>query len=455
VGLCIIGVALLGLVAIGAQFGTISEGPFVVPIAALFLVLAAGRRIVRKHPAEAWVANWLLVGLVVKLAASYFRYFTTTVTYGGGDVTGYDMVGRQFAQAWLTGTKAPVLNNLKDTNFIRWFTGVVYFVFGQNLVTGTFVFGLLAFVGGYFWYRATVEAVPIIDRKLYLAFVLFSPSIAFWPAEIGKEALMQLGLGTMALGLAFLLRSRLLWGFLILLPGGWVVWVVRPHLVAMVAIAAAAAYFAGRVRPAGGKKSGLFSRPLGIFMMAFLVAFTIGQGAKFLGLKSLSFSSIQAELNATTASTGQGGSSFNNGGHTLNPIHYPQDVLTVLIRPFPWEAGHGLQLFASAEGMGLAGLIVYRRESLRIAFRRSRESPYLMFCWVLVALYCVAFASFANFGLLVRERSLVLPAVFVLIAVDPTFEHRRRKAELEAQEWNAAVDIARRAGAPRLDDVTA
>jgi hypothetical protein len=244
-----------------------------------------------------------------------------------------------------------------------------------------------------------------------------------------------LGLGTMALGLSFLFRQQLLAGLMIAVSGGWLVWVVRPHLLAMVAIAGGAAYLAGRTRPrAGKKKAGLFSRPLGILIVAFLVAFTIGQGAKFLGLSSFSFSSIQTELDATTASSAQGGSSFNNGGHTLNPVNYPQDVLTVLIRPFPWEVGGGLQLVASAEGMILAGLIVFRFESLRIAFRRSRETPYFMFCWVLVALYCVAFSSFANFGLLVRERSLVLPAVLVLVAVDPSHEHRRRKAELEAEQ---------------------
>jgi hypothetical protein len=438
VGLFIIGVALLAAVAVAAQLGTIGEGPFVIPLAGLFLVLAAGRRIVRNHPAEAWVANWLLLGFFVKLGAAYARYFTTTVTYGGGDVTGYDQFGREFAQHWLKGTAAPKLTNLKQTNFIRWFTGVVYYVFGQKLVTASFVFALFALIGSYFWYRATVEAVPMVDKRLYLGFVLFAPSIAFWPAEVGKEALMQLGLGTLALGISLLLRQRLLAGLLVLAPGGWLVWVVRPHLLAMVAIGGGAAYLAGRVRARDGKKAGLFSRPLGIVIVAFLVAFTVGQGAKFLGLSSFSFSSIQGELNATTTSTGQGGSSFNNGGHTLNPIHYPQDVLTVLVRPFPWEVHGGLQLFASAEGMALVAFAVARRESLRIAFRRSRENPFLMFCWVLTALYCIAFASFANFGLLVRERSLVLGAVLVLISVDPTFEHRRRREEEQAEVWSAA-----------------
>jgi hypothetical protein len=42
-----------------------------------------------------------------------------------------------------------------------------------------------------------------------------------------------------------------------------------------------------------------------------------------------------------------------------------------------------------------------------------------LFCWVFTAIYAMAFSSFSNFGLLVRQRSLVLPALYVLVAVDP------------------------------------
>jgi hypothetical protein len=44
---------------------------------------------------------------------------------------------------------------------------------------------------------------------------------------------------------------------------------------------------------------------------------------------------------------------------------------------------------------------------------------------VLTLLYSATFASFSNFGLLVRQRSLVLPALFVLVAVRPPHEIER------------------------------
>jgi len=441
VGYFIVGALLLVVVVVASQLGGTSQGVVLVPVAGVLLAVAAGRRIVRRHPDEPWMTSWLVLGTLAKIAACYAHYYNITVTYGGvADATTYDGYGRQFAHAWLHGGLAPVLPNLRETNFVNWFTGVVYYVFGANLITGTFVYGLLALIGSYFWYRATVDAVPIVNKKLYLAFVLFAPSIVFWPALISKEALMQLGLGVIALGAASLLRQQFIKGLVIALPGCWLVWVVRPHLLALVALSVGFAYFAGHVRKRGKKKNGILSRPVGIIIIALLVAFTVGQAASFLGLSSISASGIQSELDKQTARSDTGGSHFNNGGNSLNPIYLPRDAVTVLIRPFPWEAGGGVQLLAALEGAAIGALLILRLRSLRISLARSREMPFLMFCWVLTGLYAVAFASFANFGLLVRERSLVLPAVFALVAVDPVLARRRAAVEPEY------ADAAARAG---------
>ena len=85
------------------------------------------------------------------------------------------------------GTRKDYLGGPAETNFIRWFTGVVL-VFGSSLLTGDRSCSVcLRLIGSYFWYRATVDAVPMIDRRLYLGFVLFAPSIVFWPATEARK----------------------------------------------------------------------------------------------------------------------------------------------------------------------------------------------------------------------------------------------------------------------------
>jgi hypothetical protein len=414
------GGALLAITALGSQFGNNSLGVVLVPLAGLLMAGAASRRIARLRPDEAWVGRWLVLAVVVKLVASYVRYQTITNDYGGiADATGYDEYGRRLAAAWLNGGNAPDLSNLRQTNFIRWFTGIVYYVFGTNVVAGFFVFGLLALVGSYLWYRATADAVPQVDKRLYLALVLFAPSVAFWPSSIGKESLMQLGIGAVALATAHLLRQRLARAAVIGLAGGWLLWVVRPHLLALVTLASGCAYVGGRVRAKGGAMRSLVARPVGLLAVALLVAFTISQGAKFLGIEDLSLSSIEAELDEQTERSSQGGSQFDSGDNSLNPVNLPRGAVTVLLRPFPWETDSSLQLLSSLESAILAGIIVVRLAAVRAALTLARSSPFLLYCWALLILYAATFSSFANFGLLVRQRSLVLPALFAIIAVSP------------------------------------
>src|SRR5262249_25945091 len=148
-------------------------------------------------------------------------------------------------------------------------------------------------------------------------------------------------------------------------------------------------------------------RALGMLVIGFLVVFTVSQGANSLGLPTLSLASVQSELDATTASTGQGSSSFDNGGNSLSPLHIPQGAVTVLLRPFPWEVSSGLQILASLEGVALIAFAFYRRHSLALSLRKIRTAPFLFYCWVLTILYAMSFQAFANFGLLVRQRSLV------------------------------------------------
>ena len=137
------------------------------------------------------------------------------------------------------------LSNLKSSNFMRWFTGIVYYLFGRDIWTGFFVYSLIAFVGSYLWYRAAVVALPALDRKLFFILITFAPSIVFWPAGIGKEALMQFGLGSIALGVAYILNGQVFYGFLVayrVLAG----YVVRAHLLGLATIALAFAYVLGR-----------------------------------------------------------------------------------------------------------------------------------------------------------------------------------------------------------------
>ena len=76
-----------------------------------------------------------------------------------------------------------------------------------------------------------------------------------------------------------------------------------------------------------------------------------------------------------TARSAQGGSQFDNGGNSLNPIYLPRGAVTVLLRPFPWETDSPLQLISSLESALLGALIVIRLRSVRLSVSRARTRP--------------------------------------------------------------------------------
>jgi hypothetical protein len=423
--LLVLAAVVLALIMANAHF---SQSPIVarvlIPVFGFVAVLAAAKWLSARHLDEPWLARFLVLGLVAKEVASFLRYRTLVNSYGDvGDASVYDTYGRRFALFWLHSKNSPgspQLDNIRQSNFLRWFTGVIYYLFGSDMIAGFIVFGLIAFVGSYLWYRAAVEAIPFLDRRLYFLIIMFAPSILFWPSSIGKEALMQFAIGSAALGTAHLFNGKIVRGLLVALPGAWLMSVVRAHLLGLVALAAAGAFVIGQSPRRARSTSATSSlvKPIGIVIVVFIAVFAVSAGANSLGLQSLSLSSVQAELDATSVSTGQGSGRFDNGGNSLSPLKLPQGMVTVLLRPFPWEVTSPLQSLAALEGVALAAFIVWRRKSLAISLRHIRAVPFLFYCWTLTILYSVTFQAFSNFGLLDRQRALVLPALYVLVCLD-------------------------------------
>jgi hypothetical protein len=416
--------AVLALIMASAHFfPTPILSRVLIPVFGFLAVLAAAKWLSARHPDEPWLGRLLVLAVLAKELGSILRYRTLVNSYGDvGDATVFDQWGSKFARFWLhaAGASQPELDNIRKSNFLRWFTGVVYYLFGNDMIAGFIVFGLIAFVGSYLWYRATVEAVPFLDRRLYFLIVMFAPSILFWPSSIGKEALMQFAIGSAALGTAHILNGKLVRGVLVAAPGAWLMSIVRPHLLGLAALAAAAAFVLGR-SPRKARASTATSsliKPLGIVVVVLIAVFAVSAGANSLGLTSLSLNSVQAELDETTLKTGQGSGAFDSGSNSLSPLSLPQGMVTVLLRPFPWEVDSPLQVLASLEGVALAAFIFWRRKSLAVSLRHLRTVPFLLYCWTLTILYSVFFQAFANFGLLVRQRSLVLPALYVLLCLD-------------------------------------
>ena len=357
----------------------------------------------------------LTAGLILKLVFSLLLIWIGFVLYGGVvDAIGYHNKGTEIAQ-YIWGLEFDQV-----TPFLQWgtrsvdlFTGVIYSIIGPTLYGGFLIYGCLAFLGSYFFYRAFREAFPQGNRRLYAILVFFFPSILLWSNGIGKDSLIFLLTGLFSYGGAQLYRGQLR-GFVLLAIGLLGVMWIRPHIAAILALA----LIAGFIVPERGKGA---ARPvisiIGLLVVAGFAWFLLPQLMTYLSIEELSPAGVFSLLERQQSLTFEGGSAFRSVDIS-NPLNFPMAAITVLFRPFVWEAHNLLALVQSLEGLIFMGLVLWRVKSLGKALASSISNAYVRFILIFIIAFIIAFSSIQNFGSLVRWRTMMLPFFFILIAVD-------------------------------------
>ena len=215
--IAIVGLALTALVVaaaflvLDATTYDIGGAAIVVPVLLLLSIPVLQRQARREE--DPTIFRLLLFALVLKLLASFLRYYVDFHVYGGAtDALGYHHAGIRWSDALSAGGLGNQGQGLTGTNFIELVTGVVYLVIRPTLLGGYLVFSWLSYWGLYFFYRAFVEAVPEGRSRTYALLVFFLPSLLFWPSGIGKEAWMIFTLGIASFGAAKLFAGRIVPG---------------------------------------------------------------------------------------------------------------------------------------------------------------------------------------------------------------------------------------------------
>ena len=120
----------------------------------------------------------------------------------------------------------------------------------------------------------------------------------------------------------------------------------------------------------------------------------------------------------TSASKTAVGDSTFTPPNPRSPTGFVEATVTVLFRPFPIEARGSEQILTRGRGDDPHAILTatsFRR--LLTIPRRLRAQPYVMFALAYVLLWILAFGVIANFGILARQRTQMLPFYFVLLSV--------------------------------------
>jgi hypothetical protein len=375
--------------------------------------------------------GWL--GLGAKLAGAVLGYVVRFDFYGGSaDSERYHDVGRLLASDVRSGLATPVavLPTGESTRFVEQLTGLVYTLVGSSRLAGFFVFAWFSYWGLVFAIKAASIAIPRFATRRYACLVFFFPSLVYWGSSTGKEAVVGLFLGAATYGAALLLADRGQRSMAVVLVAAGLVGAarVRPHFAAIWAGALVVALFVKLGVELVRRRDDAERRRS---RLGVLVLLTIA-GVGFVVVASVTLNyldpidqvdEVDQEEQAVTERlssifddveqrTAAGGSEFDPIA-VDSPLSWPYAAVRTLTRPLLPEAGTLAELLPAVEMTALVVLaLVSWRRLANLPFLLLR-TPYLVFVLLCIGTFGVAFSSFGNLGLLVRQRSLVLPLLMV------------------------------------------
>lgn len=348
-----------------------------------------------------------LLAVALRVVGSVARYEVQQRSYGGsGDAATYYDWGLRFATALWNGESPVWPEHWLGRHFLYRLSGPVVALIGPTMRGEFLIFSLLAFAGCYWMARGVAAAGPPADAKRFAAWLWLWPSLWFWPAGISKEAVMLCGLGLIVFGYAGR-NGALRWAPY--LAGLGICYLVRPHVTALVAVAAAlaSAFGALGVKVWRWKEAGITA----------VVALAVSAAASaYLDVGSVD--DLREVIDQRAQATLYGGSQF--GELPSGPTAVPRAFANVWLRPAPWEAHNAMTAVAAAEVLGLAGLAWFRRRPLLatlVAWRERRLAPLAVIALAGYTLMIGLF--FGNQGLIVRQRCLAMPFMFLLLTAAP------------------------------------
>ena len=355
------------------------------------------------------------------------RYYVLTEVYSSdGDATRYDTAGGLLAPLFRQGDFTD-LGQITGTRFIEVLTGVVQSVIGETVVGSFLVFSFMAFVGLCFFYAAFCEGAPDGNRVFFRRLLFLFPTMWFWPSSIGKEAFLLLCVGAVTFGAALIFNGRL-HGLVIGGLGMWGTITVRPHL----ALALGAALLVAIPPGTASRSQAPFRRRVLALVLPFAVLLAlpaiISTTERWFGIEDLNITSAQEFQDQVTARTDQGGSDFDPP-EADGPVGVVFSTASLLVRPYVWEADNMQQRLSSLEALLLTAVACIAAWRARWGLVTCLRLRLPRFAIVYVLAFAIGFSAVANFGILVSQRSLAWPFLFIYLAAALPMSRQRAGTE--------------------------
>ncbi|HEV8632298.1 MAG TPA: hypothetical protein VGV61_18435, partial [Thermoanaerobaculia bacterium] len=386
-------------------------GGFVV---AATLVLACGPLFMRRA-VVLYGPRLVFAALLLRVVGTLVREVVVFGLYEGfGDVSAYYEDGLLMARRLWAFDLEPLTPaywfgdaHWWGTPFMEKLSGLAVTLTGPSRLAAALLFSMLTFAGLCLMLAAFARGSGAGVARLYAPWLWLWPSLVYWPSTIGKEAVAIFALGLVTYG--FVGSGRQI-RWLPFLAGFALAFAIRPHMAVVIAVAALASRWLASWQRFDARR----------FVEAMLfVVLTAGA----LAAMSASFDLGDPEVGGARGFIAARAQKTSGGGSAiaqvpLGVLGIPFALANVWLRPFPWEFHNATSLFAALEMVLLWAAIWRHRRGVGVVLREWRRSRLLTFALPLLLAYSVMIGlSFANLGLIARQRTPVFPFLFMVLAV--------------------------------------
>jgi hypothetical protein len=356
-----------------------------------------------------FVACVMIVSLVLKIVLAYYQ--ACTARWGESDQLMYFAEGSQLSNA-ITDLGGRInIGQIWGTELIVSISAIMFRIVGSSFVLGMMIFATISLWGQYLYYRAFVGEFPLANSRIGALGLFLWPSILFWTSELGKDSLMLTCLGACTLCISKLARKHT-WAVsccLVIATAGC--FLIRPHIGSLLLLSF---IIASRSWQRRSNKSTI-RKALRFAIATFICVVVVYLCAKFLELSN--FIEASTRIETAVSSNMESASGFDPGNNWLIRII---SAPLLLIRPFPWELNGSLAAIASLEGILFLTLLIWRSRWLLALASSARKEPFVLFVSAFVSLNVFLLGmSSSNFGLLARQRVMILPMMMICILACP------------------------------------
>lgn len=255
--------------------------------------------------------------------------------------------------------------------------------------------GMIAFAGSL--KAGTIRSNKYVKRLTLL--ILFLPSISFWSAGIGKDAISFMGV------------SFALWAALDFKQNRWLFLIsilcllyVRPHIAAIMVLAfSLSIIFDKKVNP----KARITIFLIAIVASGIMVPFAL----KYAGVgDDITVNSVESFIEKREAANMGGGTSVD-----IASMSTPVKIFTYIFRPLPYEARSISSLISSLDNLILLlifvfGAFLYKNSTIDSGIGNRK------FLWF-YSIGCLIVLSHtsANLGIAIRQKWMFLPILLFLV----------------------------------------